>query len=614
VTAEKLPLDEKLLRALPEKSRETIADFNARGTINCFSHVYRDRPGEPSHKRLHVTLNNCSIRYDHFPYPLANINGTLERDDDRWTFTDLVGTNDTGRIFCEGELDVTPQGNGWELRFTGSNVGLEEELRNALGRPDIERLWNDLRLRGTVDLKATLQRLPQDDKSKLTSVEAYLHEDTTSIEPVWFPYRMENLKGVLVYDGLRSRVTSVKRIEAVHHQTEMRAAVVCDFLPDGSWRLHLGDLSVDRLLPNHELIGALPGQLKQAVEELKPSGPLNLQGTLQMAHNGRAPDTVTSEWDLELLFNQGTVDVGVRLENLNGGVKLAGWYDGQRFHSSGELDIDALTYNGVQFTQVLGPIQIDDDRVLLGSSVKPQPNQPVRTITAELFGGTVRGNGWVALASGPQYQLHATLTDGDLSSLAQELVTGRQHLGGKISGWARFEGQGRSLNGLGGFGKVELRHADIYELPLMIALLKILSVREPDRTAFSTSDVNFKIHGGHIYLTDINFDGDAFGLEGSGLLDFDHSIRLTFRAIPGRREWQLPVFRELLGRASEEIMVIHVGGTLENPIQYREPFPGVQDALRNLQEEVQRTTRAAPLFPQAGQRILNGPQAVPRAR
>ncbi|OHB83021.1 MAG: hypothetical protein A2V98_19115 [Planctomycetes bacterium RBG_16_64_12] len=612
VTAKELPLDEKLFRALPEESREAVGSFLARGTINCFSHVHRDRPGEPSHKRLHVTLNNCSIRYDYFPYPLANIRGTLEKIDDQWTFRDLVGTNDTGQVVCQGQLLVTPQGNRWELHFTGTNVPLEEELRDALQRPDIERLWNDLRVRGMVDLEATLCRLPGEAKSKLTLVKADLHPDTTSIEPVWFPYEMKNLQGTLVYrDG---HVSSAERVRAEHGDTTMWAAVACDFQPDGSWRLDLGDLSVDRLLPDRELIEALPGQLKVAVEELRPSGPLNLQGTLQLAHQGDAADPVTSQWNLQFIFNQGTIDVGVRLENLNGGVTLAGTYDGQTFHSRGELDLDSLTYNGVQFTQVLGPVEIDGNRVLLGSSVKPPPNQPVRTITAQLFGGTFRGNGWVALESGPQYQLHGTLTDGDLGSFAEELMAGRQHLMGKMSGWVRLGGQGRSLNGLGGFGKVELRHADIYELPLMIALLKILSIREPDRTAFSTSDVNFQIHGGHIYLTDINFDGDAIGLEGSGLLDFDHSIRLTFRAVPGRRQWQLPVFRELLGRASEEIMVIHVGGTLEDPIRYREPFPGVQEALRSLQEEVQRTTGAPPLFPQAGQGILNGPQRLPRTR
>jgi hypothetical protein len=193
-------------------------------------------------------------------------------------------------------------------------------------------------------------------------------------------------------------------------------------------------------------------------------------------------------------------------------------------------------------------------------------------------------------------------------------MAGPQHLRGNISGWVRLGGSGKTLNGLGGFGKIELRDADIYEIPLMIALLKILSIREPDSTAFSTSDTDFYIQGGHVYLPSITFSGDAFSLEGSGLMDFNSSIQLTFRASLGRREWQLPLVREFLGRVSEEILVIHVGGTLEDPVRYREPFPGVNEALRQLQDEVQRTTGATPLFPQNGERILNGARKLPRRR
>ncbi len=157
-----------------------------------------------------------------------------------------------------------------------------------------------------------------------------------------------------------------------------------------------------------------------------------------------------------------------------------------------------------------------------------------------------------------------------------------------------------------GRGNLQLREADIYELPLMISLLKIITNREPDRSAFSSADLDFWIEGGHIYLTDIAFSGDAISLEGSGLMEFDSSIRLTFRALLGRREWQLPIFHKLLGEASEEIMVIHVGGTLGQPVQTKEPFPRVNEALRRIQAEMQRTTGLPPLWPQPGGPSLYG--------
>ena len=620
-----LPLDEKLFRALKDKAREVVCGLNPRGTADIFFHSWRDQLGQPPHKHLYLTVKDGWVRYDKFPYPLGNISGTIERNDDHWDFRDFIGTNDTGRIGSTGQLDVAPEGNRWELRFTGSNVPLEEELRDALSRPNIQKLWNDLRLQGMVDFDATVRRLPEEDKPKLTFLKADLDRETTSIYPVWFPYQMTNLEGTLVYgDG---HVASANRLKAEHGGTQMRAAVDCHLFPDGSWSLRLEDISADQLHLDRELLAALPERLKEAVAGLNPGGPINVNGGLALARgpspvggsftcptDGRA-DRFTSQWNLEFIFQQGSIDVGVKLENLNGGVTLAGSYDGETIHSRGELDLDSLSYKGVQFTRVLGPLEIDDNRVLLGSSVKRQPNQPVRTITAQLFGGTFCGNGWVALGAEPQYQMHATLTDGEASRVAQEMMAGRQHLTGRISGWARLEGSGRSLNGLGGYGRIELRDADIYELPLMIALLTMFRIGEPDQTAFTTSDVDFYIQGGHVYLTNIHIDGDAFNLEGSGLMDFDSSIRLTFRALPGRRQWQLPPpFRELVGGASEQIMVIHVGGTLQDPIRFNEPFPGVAEALRQLQEELQRTTGVRPLFPQAGGRNLDGARRLPRKR
>jgi len=175
-----------------------------------------------------------------------------------------------------------------------------------------------------------------------------------------------------------------------------------------------------------------------------------------------------------------------------------------------------------------------------------------------------------------------------------------------------LRGTGRSLNALAGHGNIRLRDADIYELPLMIALLKILSIREPDSTAFSQSDIDFRIEGNHIYFDRINFAGDAISLEGKGEMDFESQIRLTFRALLGREEVQVPVLRELLGGASQQIFLIHVGGSLQNPVTRKEAFPGVNQALQQFQADLEKTTGSQGLFPQAFQPMPNDWRKLPR--
>jgi hypothetical protein len=361
------------------------------------------------------------------------------------------------------------------------------------------------------------------------------------------------------------------------------------------------------------LIQALPERLKKAIVTLNSSGPLYLRGSFGLEGPAQVGDPVRSRWNLAIDFHQGTIDSGIKLENLNGSMTLAGGFDGRRFHSRGELDIDSLTYKDFQFTEVRGPVWIDDQQVLFGSWVGRRRNRAAAThtqeqprpLTGKLFGGIVTCDPWITFGEQPRYALHATLSHADLSRCAQEALVGRQDLRGKIFATVDLGGAGRSLNALAGRGTVHLREADVYDLPLMLALLKILSIRRPDTTAFSKSDIDFRIQGNHIYLERIDFNGDAISLLGQGEMDFQHNIALTFHAIVGSDEVRVPVLWDLVGGASQQIMQIRVDGTLQEPRTQKVAFPAVNEALQQLQGDLQKRAQAPGLFPQARRWMSN---------
>ena len=144
---------------------------------------------------------------------------------------------------------------------------------------------------------------------------------------------------------------------------------------------------------------------------------------------------------------------------------------------------------------------------------------------------------------------------------------------------------------------MQLRNADIYELPVMIAMLKILSVRGPDRTAFSEGRTNFVVQGPHLYFDPITFTGDAISLEGKGEMDFQTILHLQFHARLGRNESKVPLIKDFLGGASEQIMTIHVDGPLQDPVTRKVAFPG----LRQLQTDNFETTGNPGFFGQMKQ-------------
>jgi hypothetical protein len=235
--------------------------------------------------------------------------------------------------------------------------------------------------------------------------------------------------------------------------------------------------------------------------------------------------------------------------------------------------------------------------VSLGASVSPQEGDRQRSLSGLIFGGRVFGDGSVSLGDTPSYRLMGRLAEADLARTAQELLSGRQALRGKVFANVEVWGQGRSLNSLAGRGNIRLRDADIYKFPLMISLLKILSIREPDKSAFSESDIDFVIEGDHIYLTRINFKGDAISLEGAGEMDFNRNLNLTFGTRLGRGDRNLPVLRELLGNAGDQIVVIHVEGPASDPKIVRQPLPAMNRMIEQLQKDLQIPVQTPGVFP-----------------
>ncbi len=618
VQGQGLLLDEDMIRALDKKQEAIVRSLNPHGKFDIDLLMWRERPGEPMHKKLVLDLKDFRITFRGFPYPLSHVSGTVSAIDQVWAFENLRGTNDTAIITCAGWMRPTPEGTVLSLRFTGKNVPLEEELRDA-HQETFRRVWQDLQPQGKVDLVADVVYRPPDDaapsnvprKTVDVSVTAYPHSDCTSITPVRFPFKIGQLDGKLVYrDGrvtLRGR-NPQERFKAKHGQVELAANCQCDFLPDGSWEFRVEDLVVGRLRADHEFVGALPEKLQEAVTSLNLTGPndqrngfeLDLTGGFSLTSGVRPGDPVRSQWNVMMDFAQGGIDCGVKLENLHGNVHLFGMSDGVRFESLGELDIASATYKDYQFTKFRGPILINNRRVVLGTLASREPrslmppagNERPRPMTAELFGGKVYGDAWITLDPRQvSYGIRAHLADADLQRCAQEVIAGRQNLKGKVMAQIDLRGTGKSLNGVTGSGMIWMRDADVYELPLIVSLLKILTIREPDQTAFRRSDMAFRIQGNHVYFDPINFYGDAISLFGRGQLNLNtKEIDLSFHTQVGRDEIQIPILREIMGGASRQILKIDVDGTLDDPKTHKQAIPFVNEMWQQLQNNRQMRT------------------------
>ncbi|MHB8899430.1 MAG: hypothetical protein ACYC6Y_11835 [Thermoguttaceae bacterium] len=598
IRATELELNDDLFAAMNESSRAVVQSLDPRGRVNAYLRISNERPGEPVHQYLLAdVLPGGSIRYARFPYPLAVDSGQIEMIDNQWAFRNFTGTNDTAVVRCSGQFGPGPQGRELALRFDGSSIALDEELRDALSHPNMQRLWNDLRLRGTIDLEDLTVRYLVEPKQLAVNFRAVPDPETTSIEPVSLPYRLEKLRGVLVYEDGSIRV---EEFEGSHDEARITAKVTCRFAPDGSWNLRVDDMLVEQLPLDNELARALPDRFRSAITELDTRTPINLSGWIEAGRSAAQIDRLVSQWGLSVVFHRSHLNCGVPIDNVSGKAFLSGSSNGDGFFCRGELENCLLMYRDIQVTQVNGPILIDDQRVLLGARVPPPEGQRPRSLQGSVFGGWVYGDGVAALGKDTGYELSGRLFEADLSRAAQELVSGRQNLKGKVVARADLWGRTKTLNAMEGRGNIQLRNADIYELPVMVSLLKILTIRPPDNKAFSESDIDFQIRGDHVYFPHIVFRGDAISLEGAGEMDANRNVNMRLGTRLGRGDLGMTLLRDVLGGAGDQIVVIHVEGPVSNPKIVRQPLPAVNNLIEQLQKDLQIPVEQPGLFPQTG--------------
>jgi hypothetical protein len=596
VRGEGMRINDSLLAAMPPRSGEIIRSLRAAGVFDfVFRHERARHLPDGKANSLGIRLTGCSLAYAGFPYPLTNVSGSIRMDRDEWTIQDVTGANDAGIVRCTGSLVPLPDGDGeLTLHLTGTGVVLERELRDSLP-PGMRQIWDDLAPRGNADFSATVRHQVKPRRTSV-EVEAIPHAQTVSIEPAWFPYRLEQLQGRL---ALKDGLLRFEGVRGVHDRTTVAAEGTCRFLPEGGWHVSFERLAADRFRADHDVVRALPAGLQRAIELVRPRGMLSLAGAIDIYSSPAEPTTIVGRpidnqptpaaaWDLTLDMEQGAIDVGVPLEHVHGGVRLRGQSDGRSWQSSGELAIDSAMWRGVQMTGVTGPVAMDASGARFGMAAGAIDKARARRLQARVAGGMLAVDGRVTADEAGSFAVAMSLDNADFERLSGDMLAERsaaasQRPRGQVSGTLELSGSRAGSHSLTGRGQMRLKDATIYELPLVVALLKVLRVKAPDRNAFGSSLVDFRIEGPHAYLDTVELSGDAISLVGTGEVDFEGNVHLVLRSIMGDSQQQLPAMKRLLGGASGQFLLIHVDGTVAQPDISTEAFPTLAAALQKLQ-------------------------------
>jgi hypothetical protein len=360
---------------------------------------------------------------------------------------------------------------------------------------------------------------------------------------------------------------------------------------NGDWQLRLEQFSADRVSVDHDLLAALPPRLNKHMIQMRVGGPFNLQGALAFYGNEHQPQDIRSAWNLAVDADNAQLSCGVPLENVTGTVRLTGSSDPNHFYSQGLLEIDSLVLRDVHLTQLRGPMWIDDQRVLIGSWARPAGEKDAaERLSARAFGGDILCDLQAAFDEQRQFQLKLDLQHGQTPDILRKMSPRSPPIHGVTTASLELSGNRHGRHTFRGGGTIQLRDANLYELPFILSLLRTLRSGSVERAAFDQSDIKFRIQGEDTYFDQLDLIGDEIALKGVGEMTGRQEINLDFYTILGPQNSYLSAIRPVLGLASSQFLQIHVTGFIHNPVMTREVLPGLNDTLAQLFPEFAQST------------------------
>jgi hypothetical protein len=129
----------------------------------------------------------------------------------------------------------------------------------------------------------------------------------------------------------------------------------------------------------------------------------------------------------------------------------------------------------------------------------------------------------------------------------------------------------------------------MYDLPLLLDLLKVPALHAPDGTAFEEAHAEFQVHGRRVEVQRLDLLGNAVSLGGRGELNLDGSdLRMDFYAVWGHIVQVLPPgLRDLPPWLSRNLLLVRARGALGGDVKFStEPVPALVGPVKQLVERV----------------------------
>ena len=545
-------INDTLLSALEATPQHLARSFRATGKVDALAIIRHAAGREGFDNAFHLTFREISACWDPFPLPLKNVSGQLDIRDKKWAFHDFRAEHGGGVFQVQGHTVDAPgkEKPGVFVRLTGKEIPFDAPLERAMEpMAALKKAWSVFQPSGKINFTADVLRLSESLEDLEVRVQA--EGIGMAVEPTFFRHRIEQVQGIVHYKDKRLDLAQVSGKHGAARWVLPRGTV--ELRGGDGYHADLPEVDIENFMLDEEFLKAAPESIRHAATALNCVSPLRVKTRLvvdQVADGQRRPEIY---WDGQAWLRNGSTTFGLKLDEVTGVIACRGLYDGNKIvNLKGNLLLEEATVLKQTFRKVQA-----------GFKIEPQsPDQLLANIFAPIYGGDLTGEVRVDFGSTVRFEVSLTASKIDLKEFGRKNVGSKSQLDGKAEGRLLLTGTNAGIPSLDGNGKVDVVGGHLYNLPLLLDLLKFLGLRWPDRTAFEEMHALFAIHGRRVTMRRLELQGNAISLTGQGDFNLDGTdLQLDFYPTWGRIDQILPpALRPLPPAVSKNFLIIEMRG------------------------------------------------------
>jgi hypothetical protein len=546
IFARNLPLDDDLKSALPAMQRGWLEKIGVAGKLDIDGLVFptdkksaKSNAGPAIDCTVDAVLHDGTLAPETGQVAVSDVSAHIHLTPSQMNVSNAVGRRGDSVLRAQIGADWSGPQPKFSVSASADKLLLDDALYKALPK-SVQESWDIVHPRGTIDCS-----LDYDSDG----VRVRIRPRQLSVTPAPVPYRLDNVQGLLT---LSNNAVVLSDIHATHGKATISLSGRGDLGEHPAWDLKL---SANQLVLDDELIQAAPDAAAQVCKALKLHGNIGLDISRLAYRPGVGGGKDDADFAVKLTLAGASMEVGLAARDAVGSIDLAGLVRaGKLSRLAGRCAVDTLTLAGHQAANLrFGLAKASDD-----------PMVQISHLEGGFAGGDIAGDGQFNFPDqGPgRYDVSLILRDADVQQLTP---TEGKKITGRVTASLEMTGDWDDPSSRRGHGNVSVIGQDLYNIPLIMGLLQITDLTLPLTSPFSDATARYNIDGQKVSFEQISLRSKDMTMSGAGDLDFAAGKVSLWFVTDNPTLLSLPLVGPLLHGAKQELLKIHVSGTIERP-------------------------------------------------